>query len=142
MAWVKPEQNQQNNNEPVDQSDKYDSQVIDDGDLLNEHDLNINPQIYIHMALQRCQVALLNPNLDAGLVQYVFLVQNIEMTCRSAGLINEDEYKRVLDEFKLKEEYKVERRMLYQQMSLAQEKLRLLLTELFSNRTSSSPLKL
>jgi len=146
MAW---NQNQQTSNDvsggsndPPDQSDKYDANVIDEGDLLDQRDMNINPAIYIHQALQRCQVALLNPNVESGLVQYVFLVHNMEIICSSARLINQDEYKKVLDEFKLQEDYKNEKRGLYQQMLLSQEKLRLLLRELFDNKTSSAPLKL
>jgi len=144
MVWNQ-NQNQQSSdggNDPPDQSEKYDANVIDEGDLLDQRDLNINPTIYIHQALQRCQVALLNPNVESGLVQYVFLVHNMEIICRSARLINEEEYKKTLDEFKLQEDYKNEKRSLYQQMSLSQEKLRLLLRELFDNKTSSAPLKL
>jgi hypothetical protein len=87
-------------------------------------------------------LALLNPNVEAGLTQYVFLIQNIEMICRSAGLIDEILYKKSIDDFKQTEEYKTERRDLYRHMMLAQEKLRLLLIEVFANRTSSTPLKL
>jgi hypothetical protein len=147
MAWTPQyqNQNQQSNNgggDPTDQSDKYDANVIDEGDLLDERDLKVNPQIYIHQALQRSQVALLNPNLEAGLTQFVFLIQQIETLCGSARLIDEVEYKRILDEFKSTDDYKSEKRALYQHMQLSQKKLEFLLKALFDNRTSNAPLKL
>jgi len=137
-----PNQQIPSNPEPQDQSDKYEGQVMDDSDLLNDRDLNINPQIYIHTAINRSQMALLNPNLEAGLTQYVFLINQVEMVTRSARLLNEDEYKKALDQFKLQDDYKEEKRALYQHVMLAGEKLRLLLKDLFDNRTSSIPLKL
>lgn len=122
-----------------DKSEELDKQVLDESDFLNDKDLNINPQQYIHMALQRSQVALLNPNLEAGLIQYVFLVQQIELIAFSAKLIDQAEYKKELDAFKLKEEFTKAK---YQNMVLAQEKLKLLLKEVFDNKTSNTPLKL
>jgi len=137
-----PPNNNDGDNNPPDQSDKYDSHVMDESDILNDRDLNINPQVYIHTAINRSQMALLNPNLEAGLTQYVFLINQIEMVTRSARLLNEDDYKKSIDEFKNTEEYKSEKRALYQHVLLAGEKLRLLLRDLFDNRTSSAPLKL
>lgn len=136
-----PNQNQQS--DAPDPSDKYDAHVLDENDILSDRDLQINPTQYIHLALQRSQIALLNPNLEAGITQYIFLVQQIELLCFSAGLINQDEYKTAIELFKSTNDYyKNEKRPLYSHMLLSQEKLRLLLTEVFSNRTSSAPLKL
>lgn len=129
-------------NDLPDPSDKFDSQVIDEGDLLNERELNINPQIYIHMAVQRSQQALLNPNLEAGMTQYVFLVQQIESISRAAGLIDEPKYKEAIATFKETQEYKDTEKALFKHMAIAQEKLRLLMQEMFNNKTSNAPLRL
>lgn len=125
-----------------DPSDKYDQNVMDDADILNDRDLNINPNQYIHIAIQRSQLALLNPNMEAGLVQYIFIVQQIELVCRSSRIIDEASYLSDVDKFKRTDFYKNEKRELYQMMNVAQEKLRLLLTEVFNNKVSSAPLKM
>lgn len=130
------------NDDLPDPSDRFDASVLDESDILNERELNINPVQYIHMAIQRSQMALLNPNLEAGLTQYVFLVQQVELLCKSAGLVNNTTYEASIAEFKLNEEYVNEKRALYQHMMLSQKKLLLLLAEVFSNKTSSAPLKM
>lgn len=132
----------ENTDDLPDPSDRFDASVLDESDILNERELNINPVQYIHMAIQRSQMALLNPNLEAGLTQYVFLVQQVELLCKSAGLVSKDVYDAAIASFKMKEEYVNEKRALYQHMMLSQEKLLLLLAEVFSNKTSSAPLKM
>lgn len=124
------------------EEDKYASQVLVETDVLNDRDLDINPNQYIHMAIQRSQIALLNPNIEAGMTQYIFLIEQMEMICRSAGLIAETIYMEKIDEFKKKEEYVKQSKELVKMMSLAQEKLRLMLSEVFGNKTSYAPLKM
>lgn len=116
--------------------------VFDEGDILEGQDLKLNPEFFIHMAVLKSQQALLKDNLKEGLMQYRLLVEQVEIVCRSAGIVDDKGYEENLKKFKEREDYRGERDALVQHALLAGEKLRLLLEFVFSSRVSTSPLRM
>jgi hypothetical protein len=122
--------------------EKFEGETFDEGDILEGQDLKINPDFFIHMAVLKSQQALLKDNLKEGLMQYRLLVEQVEIVCRSAGIVDDKSYEESLKRFKDKEDYKDERDALVQHALLAGEKLRLLLEFVFGNRVSTNPMRM
>lgn len=123
------------------QAPDYDAVTFDENDDVLNTDIKINPDFYIHMAILRSQKALLAPNVSEGLLQYRLLIEQIEVICKSAGLVDEVEYTNEVKVFSEKEELQKENNPLIKSARIAGEKLRLLLKEVFNNKVHKTPLK-
>lgn len=115
----------------------YDSEVEDLPDM-NMQDIKINPEYYIHSALLKAQQALLEPNLNEGIVRYQIFIQMIESMCKAANLLD-DTYKTELDEYMATPDYKLSSR---KEAKIATKKLELLLGQIFAYKTHKGPIKL
>lgn len=109
-------------------------------DELPDTELKINPSYYIHNAILRCQAALSSEDVQGGFAQFRLLVENLETIGISAQLINEEEYFDIIKSFKETEEYKGEEVEYAKSMKLANFKMRLIMRQVFKDKTLIAPL--
>lgn len=115
-----------------------DSNVYDI-DELKGVDIKINPDYYIHMALLKAQAALSQDNIREGFIKFRMIVEHVETLCVAANMIT-DQYKVDIENFKNNVDY-VEASDEIKPVKLSNEKLRLMLTKVFKNKTLTTPLK-
>lgn len=120
------------------QQEDYEKQILDVDELAGT-DVKINPDYYIHNAIVKAQQALTNADVRTGFLQFRILVENVETLAQAAGMIPND-YETQLQEFKLSEEYTKEDATI-QSVKLANTKLRIILSQVFSTKTTTAPLK-
>lgn len=114
---------------------------VSDLDEVDFGEVKINPDYYIHNAILKAQSALSNPNMKEGFIQFRLFVQHIETLCIAASMLSQD-YNSKLDAFvKEDKDYLAENDSLVKNTLLSNFKMRLLMTEIFSNKTSRAPLK-
>lgn len=118
----------------------YEAETIDIEEVQGT-DVKINPDFYIHNALLKAQNALISEDPRAGFLKYRIIIEHIEVLCIAAGMLSED-YKTVLDKFKKENEaYIKEKDELTKSVLLANKKLLLLMSEVFTNKTLTTPVK-
>lgn len=116
----------------------YDNKIVDSEEV-DGTDVKINPDVYIHFSLLRAQNCLTNPNTKDGFIQFVVMVEHIEILAKSSGRLPEnyaEEIKKYQDEIKtqdLPEYIKLTR--------LSHKKLELILTRIFDQKTLVGTLK-
>ena len=109
------------------------------------YDGHLKPNTYIHFAIISSQKVLLASSLKGsfndGVLSYAILIEQIENMCKAAGYIDEENYNKLIGEFKSSEDY-LNNDKLISIAKLANKKLYLLMKEVFSKSTIHSPLKL
>jgi len=119
---------------------KYERDVIDVDEVAGT-DIKINPDYYIHTALLKAQAALTKDNLQEGILQFVMIIEHIEVLCYSAGMLP-DNYEQSIKDYKETEEYKkVQDKDMIAQAKVSHKKLRLMMSEVFKTKTISTSLK-
>ena len=113
---------------------------IIDLDDLGSTEIKINPDFYIHWGIIKAQTALSNPNINEAFIQYRLFVEHVEVIARAAKYLSA-EYKEKIDAYKESAEFTEETDQKIKQAILANKKLELLLSEVFSQRISFKPLK-
>ena len=126
---------------PKNQKDynKYDDQIENVDEILGT-DVKINPDYYIHSALLKAQQALITEDVQSGFLQFRMLVEHIEVLCKAAKMLSGD-YEETLKKFKETTEYMEEKKDYIKVARLANKKIELLMTEVFSSKISTDPLK-
>lgn len=119
-------------------STEIDSEVIDVEDM-NNTDIKINPDFYMHQAILKAQEALANPNKDIGFAQYRQFIEHIQVIAESSGLIG-TEYTQEIKTYMESEEYKKASTDIAS-VRLSDRKLKLILTRLFSKKIKTDPLR-
>lgn len=118
--------------------DKYEGEVSDD---MQDTDIKINPDFYIHNALLKAQYALVKDNIKEGFLQYQVLVNHIELLCRAASMLDKDKYHSELLEYKESlEKEKLESHI--KEIRYSDKKLELLMTNVFKNKPITDALKM
>ena len=117
----------------------YESQIENQEELMG-NDIKINPDWYIHNAILKAQEALANADIKLGHMQFRVLVEHIETLCRAASMLP-DNYDTKLEEYKKSEPY-TRTRLDLQEIKEAHKKLELLLGEVFSAKTNTTPMKI
>lgn len=117
---------------------KYEKDIID-VDEVEGTDIKINPDYYIHTAIIHAQRALNNPDFNAGYRQFFSIVKNMESLATASNLLPND-YHDQLKDFLLTEEYKKEDNKLVRMFLLSNKKMEIILENVFSSKTTSSPL--
>lgn len=110
-----------------------------DADNVIATDIKINPDFYIHKAIIKAQDCLTKENMKDGFMQYIIVMDHVEMLCRSAKIIVTEEYNTEIDSFKNTKEYKEESDRIQQLVKLANKKMQLMTTALFEKRTVWTP---
>lgn len=119
--------------------EKYENSIAD-FDELKGTDIKLNPDYYLHLALQEINHTFSKDlELKDSLEKYIHVVEHIEILAKSAKLIN-DNYKIELEEFKKSEEYKNKSSEIIKRAALARRKLELILQNVFSKKTITSAL--
>lgn len=118
----------------------YDTQIEDVDEVIGT-DIKINPDYYIHNAIVKAQAALINPDVKTGFLQFRLLVENVEILCKAARMIPAD-YDARIDEYKKTDEYAKEQAIDIRAVRLANKKLEILLTEVFTAKVSTAPMKI
>ena len=119
--------------------DEIEDNVFDVDETINT-DIKINPDYYMHLALVKAQEALANPNKDVGFPQYRQFIEHIQVIAESSGLLGED-YETTIKEYMKTDEYtKVPDNIA--SVRLADKKLKIILTKLFSKKVKTDPLRM
>ena len=119
---------------------KFDNDIIDIEEI-NTTDIKINPDFYIHNIILKGQAALVNLDLNAGIIQFRMCTENLEILCRAAARIPED-YEAKIKAFKDSEDFTKEDSANIKGFKLANKKWEILLTEVFSSKVSTAAMKL
>jgi hypothetical protein len=96
---------------------------------IDNHDINLNPDFYIHLTYVKAINALSQENFKAGFLQFRVLTNFLESLAKASGRLPEEEYKE-----KLEKETGTEEQMVI-------KKIELLSRYLFSAKTLTDPLK-
>lgn len=115
----------------------FDDVTMEHGDL-EDVDIKVNPDFYVHKALVKLQDALLNENLKEGLIRFRLITDHIEVLAKSArmvGLVDYDE-KVAVFERGLKGD---DREM--KLFKVANYKVELIMSEIFSAKTINQPVR-
>ena len=113
---------------------KYKDKIIDISEDLSDLDIKINPDFYIHTALLKAQQSLQKDNVKEGFLQYRIFIEHIETLCQAAGILTND-YESNIEKFKQSHEYKNTEDKLVQSVKLSNQKLKLMMIEVFSKKT-------
>ena len=97
----------------------------------------LDPGTYVHLALLRCEMALLKDNTRDGFLQYSFLVDFIEKVAVAGGML-EGETKTKLSSLSMTNEGDFNSNRL----QLANQKLDVMLPDIFAQREVTAPLKI
>ncbi len=119
---------------------KYDKE-IEDIDEIEGTDIKVNPDFYIHKALLDAQRALIKDDVKGGLLQYKMLISHIETLCKAGNMLSSD-YEQNLKLYKESTEYTEDEEGLSKSVQLAKQKLKLLMTEVFSHKVATGTLKI
>jgi hypothetical protein len=118
---------------------KYDNEIIDT-DEIEGTDIKINPDYFIHKAMAKIPEALTNPDMKMGFIQFRQLAEYVETLCSAASLTGK-EYEEALKKFKEKDDYKNAADDV-KSTKIAREKIRLLMIQVFANKTATFKLKI
>ena len=121
-------------------AERYDRSVVDLATLDNI-DVNIKPEKFIYTALLKAQSALLNENITEGIIQYRLIIEHIETLCRSSRMLRKG-YEEQIEEYKKTKEYKESKKTISKDAKLANKKMELLLSTIFSNSPVEEHLEL
>ena len=121
---------------------EYSNKVLE-LDEVEGTDVKINPDYYIHKALLRAQEALVKENMKEGFMQFRQCVEYIEVLCDAAKMLNDD-YRNKVKLF-IEEEDKKESKgpddQLAKSVRIANKKIGLILSEVFTYKTATFNLK-
>ena len=117
--------------------DEFEKDIYDPSNI-DFTELKLNPDFYIHITLIKATSALTNPDVKAGFLQYVVLIENMESVAKSCNRLP-DNYENIIKEF---EKTITEKDELSKRTMIAKKKLELILTEIFKHKTSTNPIKL
>jgi len=124
---------QQNNNKY--EVDSYD--VSDD----SFKEVKLDSNFYIHNALIKAQGALTKDDINGGFLQYIQLMEHIEVLCRSNRMLSAN-YDALIKNFKLSDEYTKETNGTVKLVKLAHKKLEGIMNEISETRPVFQELKL
>jgi len=108
-------------------------------DELDNVDIKLNPDFYIHNAILKAQSCLVKDDFKAGMLQFRVIIEHVEALCKSANRVAQD-YKDKLDEYKKTKEY-TKADINIKPALLANKKLELLMENIFSMKTLTDPLR-
>lgn len=120
--------------ERVEDYGKYTADV----DELDQAEIKINPNYYIHTGIVSAQQALSNADIKQGFAQFVMIIATTESIAKAAKVLGND-YEQKVKDYMEKDEYKKAER---QDLMISKQKLQYMLEAVFASRTSTAPLQL
>ena len=121
----------------MDEQTKYDKDTYDVSEIDNT-DIRINPDYYIHHTLMKAQAALIKEDVKIGFLQFRMLVEHLEVLCKSANVIDRD-YDEEVKEYLKSDEY-LNAEDSIKDIKLANTKIRAITKEVFKSRLRTDPL--
>jgi len=118
---------------------KLDDKIID-VDEISGTEIKINPDYYIHTALLKAQAAIVDEDMAAGLSRFRMVVEHIEILARAAKMLPTD-YDENIKTYLESEEFKEKDVDLKSGFKIANKKLGLMMSMVFSSKVSTEPLK-
>ena len=112
--------------------------IIIDIDNLENINLKINPDYYIHSAILKAQSCLIKDDYRQGFNQYRQLIEHIEKLVKAANMLPNDYENRIKDFI---EKLDKNEDKLVNSIKIADFKLELIMTQVFSRKISTEPLK-
>jgi hypothetical protein len=108
-------------------------------DELDNVDIKLNPDFYIHNAILKAQSCLVKDDFKGGMLQFRVIIEHVEALCKSANRVATD-YEDKLTEYKKSKEY-TKADINIKPVILANKKLELLMENIFSMKTLTDPLR-
>lgn len=120
----------------MDTEKKYEKETVD-VDELEARDLDLNPDFFINNAILKAQSCLVKENTKMGFMQFRLLVNHAVSCCKAAKKLRinfEEDLEEEIKKIKTKD---AEMR----ELDIANLKLEIIMTDLFSNKIKTDPLK-
>lgn len=121
----------------------YDKDILDI-DEVSIDETKINPDYYIHNAILKTQQALIKDDFEKGLLQYLILIDHVEILAKASSRLPTDYEKKVKEyiaEIKAPESLNLTKTTdLPFMIKIAHKKIELILTACFKNKVSTDPL--
>ena len=125
----------------MDKIKNLEEETLDVSDIDNI-DIKINPDYYIHKAILAAQKALAEEtDLKVGLAKFRLIIEHIIILAKAASMID-GEFLKEIELYKQDKEYKETKEEYIKNFYLANKKLEFILNNIFKNKTATSPLKL
>jgi hypothetical protein len=112
---------------------------VGDSDNIENTDIKINPDYYIHLGIVKALNALSNPDTKSGFLQYFVIVENIEIMADACGMLDDD-FKNIIEDFRKNLPQGIPE--LTYNVRVAQEKLKHILKNIFKLKTLTEPMRL
>lgn len=122
------------------EKEKYERDSLEVGDEWIK-EIELDAKYYIHTAILKAQIALTKDNINEGFLQYIQLIEHIEILCRSNKMLD-DKYKEFIQNFLDSDEYKNEQNNTIKLVKLAHKKLEGIMVELADTKPIYQELKL
>lgn len=106
------------------------SMHMHDTEDVEDTNIKINPDFYIHNAILKAQQALLNPDFKEAHLRYSLFVEHIEMLSKAAKKID-DKYDLDIKNYMDSMEYKTTPDNIIKQSKLANKKLAIIMENVF-----------
>lgn len=116
---------------------ELDNQIVDTEEYLGL-DVQINPNYYVHKALEAAQAALAKDDIRSGFLQYRIIINHLETVARASNMLPKD-YDEQLNKY-IAEDKTADKEV--KDINLARKKLEIILKHIFSNRLSKDPVRL
>lgn len=124
-------------------SEDFEKSILDFNDDINNLDVKIKPNYYIHMALLMAQrtlmISVLKSDIREGITAYSVLIEHIEMLCRASKYISES-YDEDIKKYITEDTNYKKAEGTIQLAKLSNMKLQLLMREVFGRSPSEAPL--
>jgi len=106
------------------------SMHMHDTEDVEDTNIKINPDFYIHNAILKAQQALLNPDFKEAHLRYSLFIEHIEMLSRAAKKIDK-KYDEYIKAYMESDEYKTTPESIIKQSKLANKKLAIIMENVF-----------
>jgi hypothetical protein len=110
-----------------------------DSDTFSGMDANLSPELYIHRSLLSLNEALKNPDVRQGMMQYIAIVDHMEAITTAWGKITQEGMTEQIKKYKEGKNI-AEGDEIKDMFKIAQGKVRIIMTELFSSKLDTSSL--
>lgn len=123
------------------QFDEFDAKIMN-VDEVGATDIKLNPDYYLHLSLSALSKVFMS-DISAGEMfqKYRHIVEHLEILSKASNQLDAEQFDKDIEKFKKEnKEYKDAEKGTSKSMILAREKLRLMMTRVFSNKTATDPI--
>jgi hypothetical protein len=117
----------------------YENETYDAADLENLN-IKINPDFYLHKALLNVQLVLAKDDVKIGFLQFRVLVKHIESLAKAAKMVDDTNYYKPMKKYKESDEIAKETDESKKSFKIAEKQFEYLAEIIFANKTATAPL--